>query len=50
VVKHWIDSAKNKVEVLQANASKVKDALYKTQVTTRSIMGAICLFDRRNFD
>lgn len=41
VVKQWIDSAKNKVEVLPADTSKAKDALYKTQVTTRSIMGAI---------
>ena len=41
VVKQWIDSAKNKVEVLPVDTLKAKDALYKTQVTTRSIMGAI---------
>ncbi len=41
VVRQWIDSAKNKVEVLPVDAAKAKDALYKTQVTTRSIMGAI---------
>jgi hypothetical protein len=41
VVKQWIDSAKNKVEVLPADLSKAKEALYKTQVTTHSIMGAI---------
>jgi|SRR5579871_1735537 len=41
VVKEWIDSAKNKVEVIPADEVKAKDALYKTQVTTRSIMGAI---------
>lgn len=41
VVKEWIDSARNKVEVLPVDTSKAKDALYKTQVTTRSIMGAI---------
>src|ERR1700754_147077 len=41
VVKQWIDSAKNKVEVLPVDPLKAKDALYKTQVTTRSIMGAI---------
>lgn len=41
VVKQWIDSAKNKVEVLPVDTSRAKDALYKTQVTTRSIMGAI---------
>src|SRR5437899_1169527 len=40
-VKKWIDSAKNKVEILPVDTSKAKDALYKTQVTTRSIMGAI---------
>ena len=40
-VKEWIDKAKNKVEVLPADTNKAKDALYKTQVTTRSPMGAI---------
>ncbi|HEY2722379.1 MAG TPA: DUF2625 family protein, partial [Chitinophagaceae bacterium] len=41
VVKKWIDSATNLVEVLPVDTTKAKDALYKTQVTTRSIMGAI---------
>ena len=41
VVKQWIDSAKNKIEVIPVDTVKSKDALYKTQVTTRSIMGAI---------
>ncbi len=41
VVKQWIDSATNPVEVLPVDTVKAKDALYKTQVTTRSIMGAI---------
>jgi hypothetical protein len=41
VVKKWIDSAKNKVEILPVDTSKAKDALYKIQVTSRSIMGAI---------
>jgi hypothetical protein len=41
VLKQWIDSANNNVEVLPADSSKAKEALYKTQVTTRSIMGAI---------
>jgi hypothetical protein len=40
-VKDWIDSAKNKVEILAVDTAKAKDALYKTQVTTRSPMGAI---------
>lgn len=41
IVKSWIDSAKNKVEVLPADSIKSKDALYNTQVTSRSPMGAI---------
>lgn len=40
-VKQWIDSARNKVEILPADIDKAKDALYKIQVTTRSPMGAI---------
>lgn len=40
-VKEWIDQAKNKVETLSADTNQAKDALYKTQVTTRSPMGAI---------
>ncbi len=40
-VKQWIDSAKNKVVILQTDSTKSKDALYHTQVTTRSPMGAI---------
>src|SRR5918993_653942 len=41
LVQQWIDEAKNKVEVLPCDTTKAKDALYKTQVTTRSPMGAI---------
>jgi hypothetical protein len=41
LVKQWIDSAKNKVEILSCDSIKAKDVLYKTQVTTRSPMGAI---------
>jgi hypothetical protein len=41
LVQQWIDSAKNKVDVLPCDTTKAKDALYKTQVTTRSPMGAI---------
>lgn len=40
-VTEWIKSAKNKVEILSAEKEKAKDALYKTQVTTRSPMGSI---------
>ena len=41
LVKGWIDSAKNKVEILPVDTAKANDALFKTQVTTRSPMGAI---------
>jgi hypothetical protein len=41
LVLEWISSAKNKVEILPCDTAKAKDALYKTQVTTRSPMGAI---------
>ena len=41
IVMKWIDSAKNKVEVMPVDTFKSREALYKTQVTTRSIMGAI---------
>jgi Protein of unknown function DUF2625 len=41
LVQEWINKAKNKVEVLPCDTVKAKDALYKTQVTTRSPMGAI---------
>jgi hypothetical protein len=41
LVKEWIDKAKNNVEVLPNDTNKSNDALYKTQVTTRSPMGAI---------
>lgn len=40
-LKEWIDKAKNKVEVLPADSQKAKDALYQTQVTTDSAMGAV---------
>ena len=40
-VKGWIDTAKNTVEILTTDTIKSKDELYKTQVTTRSPMGAI---------
>lgn len=40
-VTEWIKSTKNKVETLSVDKQKAKDALYKTQVTTRSPMGSI---------
>jgi hypothetical protein len=41
LVKQWIDSAKNKVDILPVDTLQAKEALYKTQVTTRSVMGAL---------
>jgi hypothetical protein len=41
LVQEWISKAKNKVEILSCDTIKAKDALYKTQVTTRSPLGAI---------
>ena len=41
MVQQMIDSAKNKVEILPADSIKARDAIFKTQVTTRSPMGAI---------
>jgi hypothetical protein len=41
VVQQWINEAKNKVEVLPCDTAHAKEALYKTQVSTRSPMGAI---------
>jgi hypothetical protein len=40
-VQQMIDSAKNAVEVLPRDSSKIEEALYQTQVTTRSPMGAV---------
>jgi hypothetical protein len=40
-VKQMIDQAANKVEILPCDTNKAKEALYKTQVTNRSPMGAI---------
>lgn len=41
IVEDWIKSGKNKVEILPADRLKAKEALFKTQVTTRSPMGSI---------
>lgn len=41
LVSEWINSAKNKVEILKVDNEKAKEALYKIQITTRSPMGAI---------
>lgn len=41
IVEEMVKSAKNKVEILSVDSDKANDALYKTQVTTRSPMGVI---------
>lgn len=41
IVQGWIKTAKNKVEILPVDGVKAKEALFYTQVTTRSPMGAI---------
>lgn len=41
LVQKWIGSAKNKVEILAADSSKAKDALYNMQVSTYSTLGAV---------
>lgn len=43
LVSEWISTAKNAVEVLPADPKKGKDALYNTQVTSRSPLGAVVL-------
>lgn len=40
-IKSWIDSAKNKVEVLPKDTLRADSALYQAQVTTKSTMGSI---------
>ena len=41
LVQKWIDSAKNKVEVLGVDSAKAKEALYLTQVSTYATLGAV---------
>lgn len=41
LVTEWINDATNKIEVLSKNKKEADNALYQTQVSTRSPMGAI---------
>ncbi|WP_174238686.1 DUF2625 domain-containing protein [Pedobacter sp. L105] len=41
LIKKWIDSAKNKVEVLELDSAKAKEVLYNTQVSTYSTLGGV---------
>lgn len=43
-LKKSLKTTKNKVEVLPADPAKAKEALYQTQVTTHSTMGAIVYY------
>lgn len=41
LVKKWVDSAKNKVEVLELDSANAKNALFNIQVSTYSTLGAV---------
>jgi hypothetical protein len=41
LVEEWKKEAKNGVEVLPKDSIQAREALYRTQVTTRSIMGSV---------
>ena len=41
LVQKWVDSAKNKVEVLPVDSVKAKEALYNAQVSTYATLGAV---------
>jgi len=41
IVQDWVKSATNTTEVLPCDTGRAGDALYRVQVTTRSIMGAV---------
>ena len=41
IVKQWIDSAKNKVEILPVDTAKANSALYNTQLNTYSTLGSV---------
>ncbi|TBO39564.1 DUF2625 domain-containing protein [Pedobacter kyonggii] len=41
LVKKWIDSAKNKVEILPVDSAKAKEVLYNSQMTTYATLGSV---------
>ena len=41
LVQKWIDSAKNKVEVLPVDSARAKEAIYNSQISTYSTLGAV---------
>lgn len=41
LVQQWLKEAKNQIDILDKNSSQADSALYRTQVTTRSLLGAV---------
>jgi hypothetical protein len=41
LIQKWADSAKNKVEIMEVDSASAKTALFNTQVTTFSTLGAV---------
>jgi hypothetical protein len=41
IVQKWIDSAKNKVEILELDPAKGREALYNAQISTYSTLGSV---------
>ncbi|WP_443938338.1 DUF2625 domain-containing protein [Pedobacter sp. MW01-1-1] len=41
LIQKWIDSAKNKVEILPVDSAKAKEALYQSQLNTYSTLGSV---------
>ena len=41
LIRKWVDSAKNKVEVLEADPVRAKEALYQSQTSTYSTLGSV---------
>ena len=41
LVQKWIDSAKNKIEILEVDSARAKETLYNAQVSTYSTLGGV---------
>ena len=44
IIKKWIDSAKNAVEVLSVDSVRAREALHQTQFTTHNPIGSVVFF------
>lgn len=44
IIKKWIDSAKNTVEILSVDSVKARDALYQIQISTHNPIGSVTYF------